>query len=205
MAANGGARIENHGRLRRPSGLRLTRAEGSRRRIDGIRLWCRVTDVSPGAAPSCRWRSPRPRRTPRGGRRPSSGRTPRGRCPGRRCRRLPRYITAIRSASAETSSSSVDPMSTAVSRSRSARSAHAGTRWRRRLRRGSVGWRSAATRGRESSPASPTFCWFPPERDAAAFDRLGADVELPAPIISSSQDPGQVKAIPGHWEASATG
>ena len=78
---------------------------------------------------------------------------------------LPRYITATRSASATTSSSSVETISTAVPLSRSATS----RRCRNSIAPTStprVGWVAISTdSGRDSSRASTTFCWLPPDSD----------------------------------------
>ena len=48
-----------------------------------------------------------------------------------------------------------------------------------------VGWLAISTdSGRDSSRASTTFCWLPPDsEDVVAVDRLGADVELGHPVL----------------------
>jgi hypothetical protein len=75
----------------------------------------------------------------------------------------PRYITAIRSASPTTSSSSLDTTSTAVPLSRSATI----RLWMNSIDPTStprVGWAATNNRsGRDISRATTTFCWLPPD------------------------------------------
>ena len=106
----------------------------------------------------------------------------------------PRYITAIRSASATTSSSSVETITTAVPRSRSSTS----RRCRNSIAPTStprVGWLAiSADSGRDSSRASTTFCWLPPDSEViGVVHRLGADVELGDPLLGVAADRGQVE------------
>src|SRR6266508_2702651 len=80
----------------------------------------------------------------------------------------PRYITAIRSASANTSSSSVATSSTAVPRSRS----EITRAWMNSVEPTStprVGWLAISSfSGRDISRATITFCWLPPDRVPAS-------------------------------------
>ena len=96
---------------------------------------------------------------------------------------LPRYITAMRSASATTSSSSVDTMITGVPVSRSCTI----RRCRNSIEPTStprVGWLAMnSCSGRDSSRATTTFCWLPPDsRPAGWLGALGADVVLLDPL-----------------------
>ena len=86
---------------------------------------------------------------------------------------LPRYMTAIRSARASTSSSSVETMTTGVPRSRSAT-----------IRLWMNSWAPTSTprvgceatsncSGRDISRARTTFCWLPPDNVLAAAVPLG--------------------------------
>src|SRR6185369_9826744 len=76
----------------------------------------------------------------------------------------PRYMTPIRSARPSTSSSSVDTTITAAPLSRSA-TIRLCTNSMEPTSRPRVGWATISTlSGRDSSRASTTFCWLPPDR-----------------------------------------
>ena len=99
---------------------------------------------------------------------------------------LPRYITAIRSASPTTSSSSLETTSTAVPTSRS---------WMIRLWMNSieptstprVGWAAMNSRsGRDISRATTTFCWLPPDRVLTAAS--GEEVRMSNWVTRSRAD-----------------
>ena len=118
------------------------RAERARRCASPRRGWRR-----PSAAPICS--------------RGRAGRRPR---PAMR----PRYMTAIRSASPSTSSSSVDTSTTAVPLSRSATMRRC-TNSIEPTSSPRVGWATMSSfSGRDSSRASTTFCWLPPDSVLAA-------------------------------------
>ena len=79
----------------------------------------------------------------------------------------PAYMTAIRSARATTSSSSVDTMITAVPWSRS-RTIRLWTNSMEPTSRPRVGWLAMSSRsGRDISRARTTFCWLPPDSEPA--------------------------------------
>src|SRR5699024_1666763 len=92
-------------------------------------------------------------------------RTSRSVSPGTMPTICPRYITAIRSASAETSSSSVETMITGVPESRS-ETIRLCTNSIEPTSSPRVGWEAMRSfSGRDISRASTTFCWFPPDRE----------------------------------------
>ncbi len=102
---------------------------------------------------------------------PAAGRGARGRSRGAAISPTmrPRWITQTRSDSVSTSSSSVEISSTPTPARRPPAAGRSCTRWRRRRGRASAGRRRAPAGCADSSRASTTRCWLPPDSD-----RIGA-------------------------------